>query len=286
MMAINEYAFEFPNEYANVWYSLPQKDQSAGGCWVVRAGHNTAKPSYCVGPKIISHYGFHWIIDGEVRVREGAHNVVLGKGDMFCLLPQRSYIYEEVYRPDSPPLQMIWLALDGAQMPWIISQLGLSRDSFWKQGHMDHEIWSKLRYILQVLSKGAADPMRDLGLIYDLLGRMKSKLEVRTQILNKNWLGRVKEYLEVHYTENIRIEDVSRLVGIHRSHVYVAFQRELGCSPMQYLQSLRMGKAAQMLKETSLSVTEIALTLGYPELYSFTRSFKKYFGISPKGYRK
>jgi AraC-like DNA-binding protein len=276
---------EYACEYADIWYALPHEGQDAGGCRIVRAGQNLAKPNYCIGPKIIGHYGFHWVLEGRVQVKEGTQLVVLGKGDMFCLLPERSYIYEIASDEHDPPLQMIWLTLDGIQMPWIVSQLRLNCEAFWSQGVVDPHILITLRRILQLFRKGELDPLLEKSLIYDLLWRMKNKIDSRICPVKLNWVDRVKEYLELHYTENIRIEDAAHLVGMHRSHLYVAFQREYGCSPMQYLQKVRMDKAAQMLKETLLSITEIALSLGYPELYSFSRSFAKYYGSPPKTYR-
>jgi AraC-like DNA-binding protein len=63
------------------------------------------------------------------------------------------------------------------------------------------------------------------------------------------------------------------------------FSAKLGISPMQYLQRLRMRGGANLLTETDLSVTEIALSLGYPDLYSFTRAYRKYYGTSPTEFR-
>ncbi|NQX71383.1 helix-turn-helix transcriptional regulator [Paenibacillus alba] len=103
---------------------------------------------------------------------------------------------------------------------------------------------------------------------------MKICTETGASLIRSNWLENMKNYLDLHFTENIRIEDASRQVGIHRSHV--AFVKKFGCSPQCYLQKLRMDKGARLLRESDLSVTEIALSLGYPELYSFTRAFTKF----------
>ncbi|MOA67458.1 DNA-binding transcriptional regulator AraC [compost metagenome] len=52
------------------------------------------------------------------------------------------------------------------------------------------------------------------------------------------------------------------------------------------MQRLKMGKGAQLLRVTDKPVTEIALSIGYPDLYAFTRAFTSYFGLSPTKYRK
>jgi AraC-like DNA-binding protein len=47
-----------------------------------------------------------------------------------------------------------------------------------------------------------------------------------------------------------------------------------------------MKSAGKMLGESDFSVTEIALSLGYPDLYTFTKAFRKYYGSSPSVFRK
>jgi hypothetical protein len=51
----------------------------------------------CVRAPFIRKYGFHWVLEGRVQVKAGTQIVILGKGDMFCLLPELSYIYEIVF---------------------------------------------------------------------------------------------------------------------------------------------------------------------------------------------
>jgi len=55
--------------------------------------------------------------------------------------------------------------------------------------------------------------------------------------------------------------------------------------PAEYISKVKMNKAKELLLGTSASITEIAYSLGYPNLFSFTRAFKKYYSISPSAYR-
>ncbi|MNY65272.1 HTH-type transcriptional activator RhaS [compost metagenome] len=95
----------------------------------------------------------------------------------------------------------------------------------------------------------------------------------------------MKDFFDLHYTEHIRVEDAAAHFGYHRSHVYAAFLKAYGVSPQRYLAGKRIEKGAELLKTTSLSVTEIAYSLGYSELYAFTRAFTTYMGVSPRTYR-
>lgn len=275
---------EYAHEFADIWYALPTALQTSGGCWIVRAGRNRAKPHYEVGPKIIGQYGFHFVLNGTVKVSEGKVEAVLEQGDAFCLFPGRSYSYHSL-SGDKQPLQMAWLAVDGPQAPLLLAEAGLTPESFYCRQLMDHRVWGTLRLILRGYETGNSDPLKEQSLLMELFWRLKKKAQPAEANPNRNWLARVKDYLELHCTEHITIETSARYAGVHRSHLYASFMEAYGCSPMQYLQQLRMERGAKLLKESGLSVTEIALSLGYPDLYSFSRAFTKYYGLSPKAFR-
>ncbi|GFZ79612.1 hypothetical protein GCM10008018_26450 [Paenibacillus marchantiophytorum] len=276
---------EFGNEFADFWYSIPQDIQTAGGCWVVRAGQNIAKPSYHVGPKVIEQISIHWILQGSVRVTNGHQIVILSRGDLFCLFPGISYVYETMEASNTLPLQMAWLAMEGDQLPLMLADLGLSTAVFWTKGIVNPTVIGAIHSVLELFEKQEHDPLREQSLLFDLFWKMKISAKGSTSVAGTHWLDQVKAYLDLHFTENIRIEDAARQVGIHRSHLSVAFVKKFGCSPQHYLQKLRMEKGARLLRECDWSVTEVALSLGYPELYAFTRTFTKYYGVSPRAYK-
>ncbi|MBP1962770.1 AraC family transcriptional regulator [Paenibacillus aceris] len=277
---------EYALEYADYWFSLPHPLQTAGGCWIVRAGQNEAKPNYMVGPKVINQTSIHWILQGKVRVSSNNRTIGLSKGDLFCLFPKQTYTYETIHESDEKPLKMVWLAMEGNQLPYLTAQLGLTTDIFWLQEIVNSEVANALRSILEAVSQPEKDALQEQSLLYDLFWKMNKASTRLAPTRKANWLDDVKDYLDLHATEHIRIEDAARLVGVHRSHLFASFRKKYGVSPQQYLQKIRLTKGASLLRETVLSVTEIALSLGYPELYSFTRSFTKYFGVSPSSYRE
>jgi len=59
----------------------------------------------------------------------------------------------------------------------------------------------------------------------------------------------------------------------------------MGCSPSEYLTELRMRRAATLLVSTNMSVSEIALEVGYLSLSHFSRMFRERFGKTPRAFR-
>jgi iron complex transport system substrate-binding protein len=94
------------------------------------------------------------------------------------------------------------------------------------------------------------------------------------------------EYLAKHYTERIRNEELASLVGLSCVYFRRLFTEMMGTSPIDYLHSLRIKKAKEMLESDYGSVSDIAFSVGYPDIYDFSRSFKKHTGLSPIQYKK
>ncbi len=96
----------------------------------------------------------------------------------------------------------------------------------------------------------------------------------------------VKEYMQNNYNQPITLEDVSKMVGFNSNYFSSLFKKETGVNFLDYLISLRINKAKELLKETSISVSSIALEVGYSDLKHFSKLFKKLTGLKPSEYRK
>ena len=97
---------------------------------------------------------------------------------------------------------------------------------------------------------------------------------------------RLIRYLEEHMCEPFDARAVSRQMGLSYKYLNVMFQRETGMTALRYHTCLRMNEAARLLRETSLSVTEIADRLGYANVFYFSNVFKKLNGIPPRDYAR
>lgn len=95
-----------------------------------------------------------------------------------------------------------------------------------------------------------------------------------------------KIYLDNHYAEAVSLEQVAADAGFNASYFSVLFKKECGIGFQDYLTELRMKKAKEMLKKSSLPVAEICEQVGYRDLRHFSKTFKKMTGLNPGGYRK
>ena len=78
----------------------------------------------------------------------------------------------------------------------------------------------------------------------------------------------------------------ARSCAMSRSRFYQAFRSVMGVTPLQYVTRSRMLRARYLLRNTDLSVAEIAHIVGYPDELYFSRLFRKHTGVSPRLYRQ
>lgn len=95
-----------------------------------------------------------------------------------------------------------------------------------------------------------------------------------------------KEFIDEHFTENISMEELSKIANMSVSGFAHHFKKAFGISPGQYLIRLKIGMAQKLLIATDKSITEISTKIGYDNISHFNNQFKKFVGTSPQNYRK
>ena len=89
------------------------------------------------------------------------------------------------------------------------------------------------------------------------------------------------EYISEHYNEKITNEKLASVSNLSVVYFRKLFAGIMGVSPIAYVHQLRIEKAKEMLKSDYGSISDIAESLGYINIYDFSRDFKKHTGVSP-----
>ncbi|WJH33791.1 AraC family transcriptional regulator [Paenibacillus sp. CC-CFT747] len=277
---------EYPSEYAEFLFHTPNEEQQSLGLWPVQAGRNMAKPHYLSGPRQIRYYNVHLILDGKAAFRSGNRGATLGKGSLFVLFPGTTFQYSAV--PGERKLRMTWIGFNGPAAGPLLKQAGLEESRpFWSDVPVSG-LPAKFRELLheyRQLGIGGTS----LQLISHLYGLFSQLAAAGQKDMEKQaqpaWLHQCLSYMNSHYAKGLTVQDAASFAGLHRTHFSAVFSEKMGQSPLQYLQRLRMQHASHLLEETDWTVTDIALSLGYPDLYSFTRAFRNYYGLPPTEFR-
>lgn len=113
--------------------------------------------------------------------------------------------------------------------------------------------------------------------------------KIQSRELSTVHSGKVLKAIEI-MRENIETvvdrREIATYVGVSLRQLERLFNRHLGLSPASYYKRLRLNKAKQLLHYSSLSITEIAIICGFTSMSHFSKSYREFFGISPKFSRK
>jgi AraC-like DNA-binding protein len=97
---------------------------------------------------------------------------------------------------------------------------------------------------------------------------------------------RTIDYIQENYCHDISLDDISGAVYLSPKYLSAIFKQETGRTVFSYVTDLRMQKAAALLEEESIQVKDLAGQVGYNNVQSFIRFFKRTFGLTPAQYRK
>ena len=135
--------------------------------------------------------------------------------------------------------------------------------------------------------------MEETSSAMELRRRMMEIFHLYMEAVQEKRLGRdsynvtkAKQFLEREYQNDVSLTEISERLGIHPNYLSTLFKAETGITFSQYLRSLRVRKASELLRDTNLKIYQVAEQVGYSDTASFYRVFKEELGVSPAQYKK
>ena len=254
---------------------------------VYNVGYQKCEPEYQWGPGIRDHYCIHHILSGSGIYTTGKVSVRLSAGDTFILFPG----VELQYQADKDePWEYCWAGLMGTDPASIIRNTGFSKETPYilKGTIPEEEIRNGLDEIYQNKGNTYESSVAMAGRLYSLLAvfmhyAQRTEPEKDSHVM---YVEKAMSYIETNYSYPITVEDIAYYVGISRSHLFRSFQNYMRKSPKDYLSGYRIRQACHLLRETDLSVSTIAYSVGFENNLYFSKAFRKQKGMSPSEYRR
>ena len=152
----------------------------------------------------------------------------------------------------------------------------------------------KLKTLMKNISSSEVqnNPLRhiiELKLIYEMLITLLSADGKHSSYTPAKKIAKIQnaiDYLNDHYYEDISNDFLSGMTNVSTVYFRKIFTSAFGISPIQYLHDLRIKKAKEMLESDYGTLTDVAISVGYPNLFHFSKMFKKITGTSPGSYAK
>jgi AraC-type DNA-binding domain-containing proteins len=117
----------------------------------------------------------------------------------------------------------------------------------------------------------------------------KERLGESAQAKQQNYIEavlRTCEYINNHYMEKLKLEQVAMISGFSKYHFTRIFKQFMDMTFYEYLNQRRIKRATLLLSNQEMSITEVALEAGFTSISTFNRTFKEINGRSPSSYRE
>lgn len=207
-----------------------------------------------------------WKVDGAPCEYRSVvfHPRLIGSIDSIFWL---NYI-QPLGQPDFPQL-IPFLRQDANDFPAFFSRL-------WQvQAEKSAGYENDIRYLLTRFAARLSNiPMEK--------NRQPSEREARDMERMKVMLS----FLEAHYGEELALEQIAESAGISATECMRCFRRSIGVSPIRFLKERRLQRAANLLRHTERSISEIAASCGFLDMSYFTKAFRQIYGATPTAYRR
>ncbi len=139
--------------------------------------------------------------------------------------------------------------------------------------------------IMTLLDGDAAAQLEAYALFYHFLSCHITYMNQHCTQLDKVVYDAI-DYMTNHWQEDFRISDVADAISASESTVYHLFQKQLGQSPISYLNAVKVNRAMQYLESGELSVSEVCRIVNFHSDHYFRRVFMSITGMTPSCYRK
>jgi len=187
----------------------------------------------------------------------------------------------------------MWITFDGEMAEAYLSYAGLSGDDPTVHSRIPNQNYlPMIQKILDTNQLTFANEIKRVGYLYEILSTLiEMQGSLRTNRKNQydysvdTYVDYALQYIKLNY-DHIKVQDIADYIGINRSYLTSIFKKQLHVSPQEYLMRFRLNIAAHLLTSTSLTIQEIATSIGYDNPLTFSKIFKQEYAVSPKHFRE
>ena len=254
------------------------------------AGRERCAPGkVCLGTR--SHFLIHYIIRGAetIAATEGspAPRKTLGPGNLFLYTPGAPLDYRS---DPKDPWEYTWVGFTGVRAREILQECWSGATEATGQFSTSPS-WETLalfeRIIATLRERRPGFRLVADGLLLQLLGTLLPLDECGREAMTSSpgyWAEEIRRFIDANYEKPISVGTVARSIGLDRSYASRLFRRHAGETIQRYLIRRRLERACTLLEEGSLSVTEVAHSVGYEQYPGFERRFRREIGVPPSLY--
>ena len=269
-------------EFIESSLSLDYKQKAE--CSVNNIGYEQCRPGYRYGPRICPYHLIHFVISGEGELHIDEKCITIKKGDAF-LIPADRIAWYRASKKD--PWMYAWIGFLGFRAGIYFEQLMSAAPERYVLRSVETEKYAAMIREGAALSESSyANYFKSNSILMEILGELFAEIGSRAHERRRTMADEIRYYLEMRYSEKIRLSELAGVIGIHPNYLTRVFREKYQITPKQYLMNLKLEKACQQLTHTDYPVSLISDTLGFEDQMSFAKTFRGRYKMTPSQYRK
>lgn len=232
-------------------------------------------------------YEIHLITNGDISEEINGHHFDMGKGWIYLLKPYDVHSYSSENQVSLYKIQFIIDYIDPSVQTFLLNSnpivKKLDDDKYSKFENDIKDLFSEYNTNDKYTRQSIQHKLNSIiiSLVRDYATIKESKEGKETELIQNSL-----QYIHKNYTQGIKLVDVAKNIGLTPNYFCTSFHKQIGQSFKQYLKSLQLNHAANLLRITDMSVNEVCRESGFSALTNFLKDFKLYYGMTPTEYRK
>ncbi len=230
------------------------------------------------------YYQVIYCTSGSGVLKVNGEKYVITTQQVFLLYPDEMHEYYAI----KEPWETHWVTMDGEQVENIFRTLCFTKSTvLYLQNSLGlNELWKQI--MVEAKAEYRERGYKCSALAYSYMIALKNMTSVELPLIKDKKmlkLNEVLKYIDLHFGENITIEELAEIIVVSPQYLCRLFNTYLNIRPFEYIAKRRIQEAKTLLIETKLNETEISIVCGFNSLSYFCASFKKYEFITPTEFR-
>ncbi len=233
----------------------------------IQIGHEVTLD--CFMPEFLIHsvYIVHFVHKGKGYYIDDTGKYEIGTNQMFIIKPQNICKY---YADKNDPWEYSWIRFDG--------QLAKIFDSLSPVQPVSFTLFEKIKEFTQ--NDTMAAKFHIVAILFEIISSITNRKQSPV-----DYVFIVKRLIENNYMHDISVKNIAQRLFVSRQYISKLFTEKEGITIQEYIIKVRLETAINFMRE-GFNISECADSVGYSDMYTFSRIFKKKYGIAPSQYIK
>lgn len=259
---------------------IPSLDLGLSELYPLFVGYEDCESGHSFGPAVREHYLVHYIRSGRGKFFFSGKAYDLSPGQCFLICPGKITVYTA---DEAEPWKYTWLAFSGSRAAGFLREAGFGPQSPVIESSRLSVFFTEL---YRKIRNGNFDG-NDFAMaseVFAFFAALRNDRSVPSSTVA--YAEKVRSYVSRMYQNPIRVGQIAAFCGLDRHYLCRIFKTETGITLQQCIIEWRMRRARELLLSSALNVGEVARSVGYTDVYNFSKMFKKQFGCSPSKVRQ